>query len=119
MTLDAKKKKKKIKIGHFRKEKGQKMIMGLNFQRSRFVLREQVLDHSFKAQRLCSSFHLHQKYDQEVEVGDSSELLKQILGDEVPERVLWGQREKSEMIITMTGVRQRSKDGITMFHHHN
>lgn len=33
--------------------------------------------------------HLDQKYDQEVEVGDSSELLEQILGDEVPESVLW------------------------------
>lgn len=32
--------------------------------------------------------HLDQKYDQEVEVSDSSELLKQILGDEVPEGVL-------------------------------
>lgn len=30
--------------------------------------------------------HLNQKYDQEVEVCDSSELLKQILGYEVP----WG-----------------------------
>lgn len=32
--------------------------------------------------------HLNQKYDQEVEVSDSSELLKQILGDEVPEGIL-------------------------------
>lgn len=33
--------------------------------------------------------HLDQKYDQEVEVCDSSELLKQILGNEVPEGILW------------------------------
>lgn len=33
--------------------------------------------------------HLDQKYDQEVEVSDSSELLKQILGNEVPEGILW------------------------------
>lgn len=33
--------------------------------------------------------HLNQKYDQEVEVSDSSELLKQVLGNEVPEGVLW------------------------------
>lgn len=32
--------------------------------------------------------HLNQKYDEEVEVGDSPELLKHILGDEVPKRVL-------------------------------
>lgn len=33
-------------------------------------------------------FYLNQKYDEKVEVGNSSELLKQILGDEVPEGVL-------------------------------
>lgn len=32
--------------------------------------------------------YLDQKYDQEVEVGNSSELLEQILGNEVPEGVL-------------------------------
>lgn len=33
--------------------------------------------------------HLNQKYDQKVKVSDSSELLKQVLGNEVPEGVLW------------------------------
>lgn len=32
--------------------------------------------------------HLNQKYDQEVEVCDPSELLKQILGYEVPQGIL-------------------------------
>lgn len=32
--------------------------------------------------------HLDQEYDQKVEVRDSSELLKQVLGYEVPERIL-------------------------------
>lgn len=34
------------------------------------------------------SFYLNQKYDEEVEVSHSPELLKHILGDEVPKRVL-------------------------------
>lgn len=34
------------------------------------------------------SFYLNQKYDEEVEIGDSPELLKHIFGDEVPKRVL-------------------------------
>lgn len=33
-------------------------------------------------------FYLNQKYDEKVEVGDSPELLKHILWDEVPKRVL-------------------------------
>lgn len=32
--------------------------------------------------------HLNQKYDEEVEVGHSPKLLKQIFGDKVPKRVL-------------------------------
>lgn len=38
--------------------------------------------------------HLHQKDDEEVEIGDSSELLKQILWQKVPHRVLERQRER-------------------------
>lgn len=34
------------------------------------------------------AFYLNQKYDEEVEVSHSPELLKHILGDEVPKRVL-------------------------------
>ena len=46
--------------------------------------------------------HLDQKYDQEVEISDSSELLKQILGDEVPEGVLWDRSDSSSVINTHT-----------------
>lgn len=35
-----------------------------------------------------NGFYLNQKYDEKVEVGDSPELLKHILGDEVPKCVL-------------------------------
>ena len=45
--------------------------------------------------------HLDQKYDQEVEISDSSELLKQILGDEVPEGVLWD-RVTAAVLLTHT-----------------
>jgi len=38
---------------------------------------------------LSGTSHLDQKYEQEVEVCDSSELLKQILGNEVPGGILW------------------------------
>lgn len=33
-------------------------------------------------------FYLNQKYDEKIEVGNSSELLEHILWDEVPKRVL-------------------------------
>lgn len=41
--------------------------------------------------------HLDQKYDQEVEVSDSSELFKQVLGNEVPEGVLL-ERAKQKLL---------------------
>lgn len=65
-----------------------KKTRGLIWNVTLFALCAQVLDYLFKARRPCSTSHLHQKNDQEVEVGDSPELLKQILGDEVPECVL-------------------------------
>ena len=41
-----------------------------------------------KRKKKKKSFYLNQKYDEEVEIGDSPELLKHIFGDEVPKRVL-------------------------------
>lgn len=59
--------------------------------------------------------HLDQKYDQEVEISDSSELLKQILGDEVPEGVLWD-RVTAAVLLTHT---QKNRKGKTMAHHNS
>jgi len=38
------------------------------------------------------SSYLHKEDDEEVEVGNSSKLLKKVLREEVPEGVLWGER---------------------------
>lgn len=43
----------------------------------------------FLEKKMFYRSHLDQKYDQEVEVSDSAELLKQVLGNEVPGGVLW------------------------------
>lgn len=42
--------------------------------------------------------YLHQKYDQKVEVGNSSELLEQVLGYEVPKRVLQQKGDKGTLL---------------------
>lgn len=46
--------------------------------------------------------HLNQKYDQEVEVCDSSELLKQILGYEVPQGILRDRAAMETIMVTNT-----------------
>lgn len=56
---------------------------------SLFCSNKQMVEYLFRASVLYLKSHLDQKYDQEVEVRDSSELLKQILGNEVPEGILW------------------------------
>ena len=54
------------------------------------------------------SFYLNQKYDEEVEVSHSPELLKHILGDEVPKRVL-ETRDSQHFINTDSVASQISK----------
>lgn len=46
--------------------------------------------------RLDGRFYLNQENDEKVKVGDSSELLKHVLGDEVPERVLQTEGSQSK-----------------------
>lgn len=55
---------------------------------------------------------LDQKYDQEVEVSDSSELLKQVLGYEVPERILGG--DDAVVGVTLRDVGLSSRRGFLM-----
>lgn len=57
--------------------------------------------------------HLYQKYDQEVEVSDSSELLKQVLGNEVPEGILWDRVTAGLLSHTRIGTERE-----TMARHH-
>lgn len=58
--------------------------------------------------------HLNQKYNEEVEVGHSPELLKHILGDEVPKRVLKEdmKRSGSDWTIFKSTVFPNSGDGV-------
>lgn len=44
--------------------------------------------------------YLDQKYHQEVEVGNSPELLKKIFWDEVPKSVLWEREKAKETVQT-------------------
>lgn len=64
---------------------GQEIIIIMIYSFVALVLQ---LGEYLKASVLNLKSHLDQKYDQEVEVSNSSELLKQILGDEVPEGIL-------------------------------
>lgn len=58
--------------------------------------------------------HLDQKYDQEVEVSDSSELLEQVLGNEVPEGILSDTRTAKLLSTRLLSTRLLEDNGQTM-----